>query len=95
MSVAFVCLYSFICDSPYLQTGKINLFTVRHEPGRLFHAMQEHRGPVSALSLQHDERGFFSAGWDGQAIVGHTFTERSIALRAQFYASNGTSTRAK
>ncbi|KAI0273745.1 WD40-repeat-containing domain protein [Gloeopeniophorella convolvens] len=49
-------------------TGQINLFTVRHEPGRLFHMMQGHRGPVSALSLQHDERGFFSAGWDGQAL---------------------------
>ncbi len=33
--------------------------------------MQGHRGPVSALSLQHDERGFFSAGWDGQALVGY------------------------
>ncbi|KAI0256810.1 WD40-repeat-containing domain protein [Lactifluus subvellereus] len=49
-------------------TGQINLFTVRHEPGRLFHVMQGHRGPVSALSLQHDERGFFSAGWDGQVL---------------------------
>ncbi|KAI9509637.1 WD40 repeat-like protein [Russula earlei] len=49
-------------------TGQINLFTVRHEPGRLFHPMQGHRGPVSALSLQHDERGFFSAGWDGLAL---------------------------
>ncbi|KAI0306465.1 WD40 repeat-like protein [Multifurca ochricompacta] len=48
--------------------GQINLFTVRHEPGRLFHVMQGHRGPVSALALQHDERGFFSAGWDGQAL---------------------------
>jgi transcriptional activator SPT8 len=69
-----VFLYPFLCDSPHLQTGKINLFTVRHEPGRLFHVMHEHRGPVSALSLQHDERGFFSAGWDGQAIVGYIFT---------------------
>ncbi|KAI0065390.1 WD40 repeat-like protein [Artomyces pyxidatus] len=49
-------------------TGHINLFTIRHEPGRLFHTMQGHRGPVSALSLQHDEQGFFSAGWDGHAL---------------------------
>ena len=76
----FVRLDPFICDSPYLQSGKINLFTVRHEPGRLFHVMQEHNhgSPVSALSLQHDERGFFSAGWDGQAIVGYTFTGGSL-----------------
>ena len=62
-----------VCDPSNLFTGHINLFTVRHEPGRLFHDMQGHRGPVSALSLQHDERGFFSAGWDGQALVRHIF----------------------
>lgn len=49
-------------------TGSINLFTVRHEPGRLFKSMPGHRGPVSALALQHDEMGFFSAGWDGDAL---------------------------
>ncbi|EMD38271.1 hypothetical protein CERSUDRAFT_152998 [Gelatoporia subvermispora B] len=48
--------------------GQINLFTVRHEPGRLVHSMFRHRGPVSALALQHDEKGFFSAGWDGEAV---------------------------
>jgi hypothetical protein len=53
--------------------------------------MQEHRGPVSALSLQHDQRGFFSAGWDGQAIVGYTFTDGSVSYKYPC-ASNGTST---
>ncbi|PCH38001.1 WD40 repeat-like protein [Wolfiporia cocos MD-104 SS10] len=48
--------------------GHINLFTVRHDPGRLCHTMKGHRGPVSALALQHDEKGFFSGGWDGEAI---------------------------
>ncbi|OCH93418.1 WD40 repeat-like protein [Obba rivulosa] len=48
--------------------GQINLFTVRHEPGRLIHSMFRHRGPVSGLALQHDEKGFFSAGWDGEAV---------------------------
>ncbi|KAF8478574.1 WD40 repeat-like protein [Russula ochroleuca] len=71
-------------------TGKINLFTVRHEPGRLFHVMHEHRGPVSAISLQHDERGFFSAGWDGQAIQWDLDTgkiaRRFIAHAAQLAA---------
>lgn len=93
----FVHPHPFICDSPCLQSGKINLFTVRHEPGRLFHVMQEHNhgSPVSALSLQHDERGFFSAGWDGQAIVGYTFTGGSLWLQVVSCASNGTSTQAK
>ncbi|RPD66163.1 WD40 repeat-like protein [Lentinus tigrinus ALCF2SS1-7] len=48
--------------------GHVSLHTVRHAPGRLCHVMRGHRGPVSALSLQHDEKGFFSAGWDGEAI---------------------------
>ncbi|EPQ58028.1 WD40 repeat-like protein [Gloeophyllum trabeum ATCC 11539] len=48
--------------------GHINLFTVRHDPGRLCHVMRGHRGHVSALSIQHDEKGFLSAGWDGDAI---------------------------
>ncbi|RDB21441.1 Transcription factor SPT8 [Hypsizygus marmoreus] len=49
-------------------TGHINLFTVRHEPGRLCHTMNGHRGPVAALSMDYNEKGFFSAGWDGEAI---------------------------
>ncbi|PFH54299.1 hypothetical protein AMATHDRAFT_570 [Amanita thiersii Skay4041] len=49
-------------------SGHINLFTVRHDPGRLLHVMSGHRGPVSALSMDADEKGFFSAGWDGEAI---------------------------
>lgn len=51
------------------KVGNISLFTVRHDPGRLIHVMNGHRGPVSALSLDADEKGFFSAGWDGEAIV--------------------------
>lgn len=48
--------------------GHINLFTVRHEPGRLAHVLSgAHRGAISALALDHHEKGFFSAGWDGDA----------------------------
>ena len=53
------------------QTGHINLFTVRHDTGRQCHVMNGHRGPVSALSMEHDEKGYFSAGWDGEALVSH------------------------
>ncbi|THU89538.1 WD40 repeat-like protein [Dendrothele bispora CBS 962.96] len=49
-------------------TGHINLFTVRHWPGRVCHTFSAHRGPVSSLSLDHDEKSFFSAGWDGEAM---------------------------
>lgn len=36
--------------------------------------MQGRRSPVSALALDHDERAFYSAGWDGDAIVSPTET---------------------
>ncbi|KAF9013876.1 WD40-repeat-containing domain protein [Cyathus striatus] len=49
-------------------SGHINLFTLRHEPGRLVHVMNKHKGPVSSLCLDYDEKGFFSAGWDGEAL---------------------------
>ncbi|KAK2466865.1 hypothetical protein APHAL10511_001123 [Amanita phalloides] len=49
-------------------SGHVNLFTVRHDPGRLIHVMNGHRGHVSALALDADEKGFFSAGWDGETI---------------------------
>lgn len=56
-------------DLKYSQQGHINLFTVRHDPGQLCYVMYGHRGPVSSLSMQYDEKGFFSAGWDGEALV--------------------------
>lgn len=35
--------------------------------------MDGHRGPISALALDYDEKSFFSAGWDGEAIVSLLF----------------------
>ncbi|KAF7976733.1 hypothetical protein HWV62_5923 [Athelia sp. TMB] len=68
-------VYSLLLQSDALwslagsNTGHINLFTVRHEAGKLCHVMNGHRGPVSALSMEHDEKGFLSAGWDGEALL--------------------------
>ncbi|KAK7054794.1 Transcription factor spt8 [Paramarasmius palmivorus] len=67
-------VYSLLMQSDALwalagtDAGPINLFTVRHEPGRLCHTLTGHRGIVSAMSMDHDEQGFFSGGWDGEAI---------------------------
>ncbi|KAJ7667754.1 WD40 repeat-like protein [Mycena polygramma] len=67
-------VYSLAMHSDALWTlagtdvGHINLFTTRHDPGRCCHVMTGHRGrPVSALAMDHDEKGFYSAGWDGEA----------------------------
>ncbi|KAJ7688483.1 WD40-repeat-containing domain protein [Mycena rosella] len=68
-------VYSLAMHSDALWTlagsdvGHISLFTTRHEPGRCIHVMTGHRGrPVAALAMDHDEKGFYSAGWDGDAI---------------------------
>ncbi|KAJ7937295.1 WD40-repeat-containing domain protein [Mycena leptocephala] len=68
-------VYSLAMHSDALWTlagtdvGHINLFTTRHDPGRRCHVMTGHRGrPVSALAMDYDEKGFYSAGWDGEAI---------------------------
>jgi len=39
--------------------------------------MNGHRGPISALAIDYDEKSFFSAGWDGQAIVSTLFLSAS------------------
>lgn len=62
-----------------LQTGAINLFTVRHEPGRLCHTMQAGQNTITALALDHDEKAFFSAGGDGDAIVCTSSTSFQIS----------------
>ncbi|KAK7061505.1 MT-A70-domain-containing protein [Favolaschia claudopus] len=62
-------------------TGNINLFTTRHEPGRLCHVMTGHHGrPVSALAMDHDEKGFYSAGWDGEAIQWDLNTGQNVRI---------------
>ena len=33
------------------------------------HVFTEHKSPVSAMSMDYGEKGFFSASWDGEAIA--------------------------
>lgn len=33
------------------------------------HTMDGHRDAVSSMAMEHDQKGFFSAGWDGEAFV--------------------------
>jgi transcriptional activator SPT8 len=53
-----------------LQTGEINLYTVRHEPGKVHYTFAEHHAAVSALALSSDEKSVFSGSHDGHALVG-------------------------
>lgn len=43
-----------------------------------------HRSPVSSLCLDYDEKGFFSAGWDGTAIVRCRRIYRVLLLMLSF-----------
>ncbi|KAJ3276204.1 Transcription factor spt8 [Terramyces sp. JEL0728] len=46
------------------QTGNINLYTVRHEEGKLQHVLRGHKNVVSALKIAPDEQSLLSGSWD-------------------------------
>ncbi|KAJ3261382.1 Transcription factor spt8 [Boothiomyces macroporosus] len=46
------------------QTGNINLWTVRHEEGKLQHVLKGHKNVVSALQIAPEERSLVSGSWD-------------------------------
>ncbi|KAG9125572.1 Transcription factor spt8, partial [Ceratobasidium sp. 392] len=48
--------------------GNINLFTIRHDPGRVHFVLRGHKGPTSGLALSADEKKVYSAGQDGHAL---------------------------
>lgn len=47
-----------------LESGGINLQTVRHEEGRRIHTLRGHTSAVSVLALAEDERSVLSGSWD-------------------------------
>lgn len=51
------------------QSGPINLFTLRHSPGHLVHALKGHTSVVSCLSVLPGEQGLLSGSWDGSIRV--------------------------
>ena len=52
-----------------LQSGGINLQTVRHDEGKVLHCLKKHTSAVSVLQLGHDEQFVLSGGWDRQVHV--------------------------
>jgi WD40 repeat protein len=46
------------------ESGNINLYTLRHEPGQLRHVLRRHTSAVSALALTNDDTELISGGWD-------------------------------
>lgn len=51
-----------------LESGGINLQTVRHDEGKLIHSLRKHTSAVSVLNLAQDERSVLSGSWDKTVI---------------------------
>ena len=47
-----------------LETGGINLQSVRHDEGKHIHCLRQHTNAVSVLKLAQDERSVLSGSWD-------------------------------
>lgn len=47
-----------------LESGGINLHSVRHDEGKTIHVLQEHKNAVSVLQLAPDEKSVLSGSWD-------------------------------
>lgn len=47
-----------------LESGGINLQSVRHEEGKRIHTLRQHTSAVSVLTLSQDEKSVLSGSWD-------------------------------
>ncbi|KAJ4310674.1 Transcription factor spt8 [Fusarium piperis] len=47
-----------------LESGGINLQSVRHDEGKRIHCLQQHKNAVSVLTLAQDEKSVLSGSWD-------------------------------
>lgn len=67
--------YSLACEGDGLwslagtQSGPINLYSLRHQPGHLVATLTGHTSVVSALELLPSEMGAISGSWDGTVRV--------------------------
>ena len=51
-----------------LESGGINLQSVRHDEGKLIHCLRQHTSAISVLDLSRDERSVLSGSWDKSII---------------------------
>lgn len=47
-----------------LESGCINLCSVRHDEGKVIYRLREHKSAVSVLTLTQDEKSLLSGSWD-------------------------------
>ncbi|ORX73832.1 WD40 repeat-like protein, partial [Linderina pennispora] len=83
-----------------MQSGRIALWSVRHDEGRKLHVLSKHRQPVSVLRISPDERGLVSGAWDravlywdldsgrlARSFAGHASQISSIAFQPTWDAA--------
>ena len=51
-----------------LESGGINLQSVRHDEGKFIHCLRQHTSAISVLDLARDERSVLSGSWDKTII---------------------------
>ncbi|RKF60500.1 Transcription factor SPT8 [Erysiphe neolycopersici] len=51
-----------------LESGSINLYSIRHEEGRRIAYMHNHKSAVSVLKLAQDEKSVLSGSWDKKIL---------------------------
>lgn len=52
-----------------MESGNINLVTIRHEEGKCHHVLRNHTAPVSVLQITPQETGVISGSWDKSVLV--------------------------
>lgn len=58
----------------------MNLYSVRHDEGRIHHTFSKQTSTVSVLALMHDERAFLSGSWDASILVSAFCCRATIGL---------------
>ncbi|KAK7696689.1 Transcription factor spt8 [Diaporthe eres] len=61
-----------------LESGGINLHSVRHDEGKTIHVLQEHKNAVSVLQLAPDEKSVLSGSWDKNILDWDLNTGKTI-----------------
>ncbi|KAG0128962.1 WD40-repeat-containing domain protein [Tuber indicum] len=69
-----------------LESGGINLQSVRHDEGKIITTLRKHNSAVSVLTLANDEKSVLSGSWDGVVYDWDLNTGQS---RREFPSSSG------
>ncbi|RPB05259.1 WD40 repeat-like protein [Choiromyces venosus 120613-1] len=69
-----------------LESGGINLQSVRHDEGKIITTLRKHNSAVSVLTLANDEKSVLSGSWDG---IVYDWDLNTGQARREFPSSSG------